>query len=989
MYLKTIKASGFKSFANKIQIDLENKITGIVGPNGSGKSNIVDAVRWVLGEQSVKSLRGDGSMTDVIFSGSKSREPLNVASVTLVFDNTDHVFPLDFNEVSIKRRVYRDGTNEYFINGEKCRLKDINDLLLDSGIAKESFNIISQGRVEEILSAKASDRRIIFEEAANVLKYKRRKEDALRKLDKTNENMNRINDIIAELESQVEPLKEQASKAEEYNNAKEELGSIEISLVTHDITEYNKEYELKSAKIETLNNELINLKTKTSFSDATSERQKLELSKLNNEINDYQEKLLEMTKKVEQANSHKQIVLERKKYELNNDTIHKNIVSLKEEQLKIQNQVSAIEFNIDENNTKLEKIDLNIKNNETFLDKLKTEKRNIDDIINKNYYNLNIVKNRINSLETSIENNGSLPLAVRNILNNPRLKGIHDIVGNIIDVEPTYLTAITTSLGAAFNNIIVDNASSAEEAIKYLKENKFGRVTFLPINVMKPKYVDEKILNILKHQEGFINIASNLVRTESLYQTIISNQLGNTLIVDNIKNANIISKQINFQYKIVSLSGEIVHVGGAITGGETSKIRSVKTDKQELLEQTKEKEKLELTIKNCEEKINEIDNKFHEIDDKNYLLNKEKLELKEKINILKQNIEDLYKRLNEISSEITSSNNILKNDLSKEETEAINEFYRLEKEKEELSQNYKKLLNKREDLTEEISLNENLNKKDNEQLRNTMNELKDLEILVNRLEVKIDSSLKLLSENYGMTYEFALEKSIIDLDIEFARTKVNKLRKVIKDLGEVNLGAIAEYKRVSERYEFLLKQRDDLLNATNTLLEIVKEMDVQMEKDFKETFKVVKENFKETFKQLFKGGTADLIYTDPKNVLETGVEIVASPPGKKLTSLSLLSGGEKTLTAISLLFAILKTKKTSFCILDEVEAALDEANVASFGEYVTSLKDKTQFIIITHKKKTMEYADTLYGITMQESGVSKLVSVKLNDIEEKTLESKN
>ncbi len=989
MYLKTIKASGFKSFANKIQIDLENKITGIVGPNGSGKSNIVDAVRWVLGEQSVKSLRGDGSMTDVIFSGSKSREPLNVASVTLVFDNTDHVFPLDFNEVSIKRRVYRDGTNEYFINGEKCRLKDINDLLLDSGIAKESFNIISQGRVEEILSAKASDRRIIFEEAANVLKYKRRKEDALRKLDKTNENMNRINDIIAELESQVEPLKEQASKAEEYNNAKEELGSIEISLVTHDITEYNKEYELKSAKIETLNNELINLKTKTSSSDATSERQKLELSKLNNEINDYQEKLLEMTKKVEQANSHKQIVLERKKYELNNDTIHKNIVSLKEEQLKIQNQVSAIEFNIDENNTKLEKIDLNIKNNETFLDKLKTEKRNIDDIINKNYYNLNIVKNRINSLETSIENNGSLPLAVRNILNNPRLKGIHDIVGNIIDVEPTYLTAITTSLGAAFNNIIVDNASSAEEAIKYLKENKFGRVTFLPINVMKPKYVDEKILNILKHQEGFINIASNLVHTESLYQTIISNQLGNTLIVDNIKNANIISKQINFQYKIVSLSGEVVHVGGAITGGETSKIRSVKTDKQELLEQTKEKEKLELTIKNCEEKINEIDNKFHEIDDKNYLLNKEKLELKEKINISKQNIEDLYKRLNEISSEITSSNNILKNDLSKEETEAINEFYRLEKEKEELSQNYKKLLNKREDLTEEISLNENLNKKDNEQLRNTMNELKDLEILVNRLEVKIDSSLKLLSENYGMTYEFALEKSIIDLDIEFARTKVNKLRKVIKDLGEVNLGAIAEYKRVSERYEFLLKQRDDLLNATNKLLEIVKEMDVQMEKDFKETFKVVKENFKETFKQLFKGGTADLIYTDPKNVLETGVEIVASPPGKKLTSLSLLSGGEKTLTAISLLFAILKTKKTSFCILDEVEAALDEANVASFGEYVTSLKDKTQFIIITHKKKTMEYADTLYGITMQESGVSKLVSVKLNDIEEKTLESKN
>ena len=980
MYLKTIKASGFKSFANKIQIDLEDKITGIVGPNGSGKSNIVDAIRWVLGEQSVKSLRGDGSMTDVIFSGSKSREPLNVASVTLVFDNSDHQLPLDYNEVSIKRRVYRDGTNEYYLNNEKCRLKDITDLLLDSGIAKESFNIISQGKVEEILSAKASDRRIIFEEAANVLKYKRRKEDAIKKLDRTHDNMNRINDIIAELEGQVEPLKEQAEKAKTYIETEEELGSIEVSLITHDITEYNHEYETKKEEINVLNEEIISLSTSSNANEASISKDKNELAKLDSEITLMQNKIIEMTAKVEQANSHKQIVLERKKYELQDDEIHKNIVSLKEEELKLQNQISTFEFSVDSNSNEADKLRSQLTENETKLNELKENKKVVEAELNKAFYKLNVVKNHINDLEISIENNGSLPLAVRNILNNPRLKGIHDIVGNIIDVEPTYLTAITTALGAGFNNVIVDNQEAAEAAIKYLKENKYGRVTFLPLNVMKPKNIDERFLEVLKKQEGFIGIAASLVSSPNEYHNIIYNQLGNVLVVDTINTANKISKAIRFQYKIVSLSGEIVHVGGSITGGELAKVRNTATDKQTLLEERKEKEKLELSIKKSEEEINDIDSKYRAYEDKVFLLNKELTSVLEKIAIAKQNIKDMYNQMTKISSEISSSNNMLKNDISKEEDEAINNYYKLAKEKDELEQTYKKMQQSREDFAEKIEIAETLIKKDNEQYRVKFNTLKELEILTNRLEVKIDNALKTLSESYSMTYEKALEKSVLDLDIDSARTKVNRLKKIMKELGVVNLGAIEEYKRVSERYEFLIKQRDDLVNAENILLEIVKEMDEQMEKDFKETFKVVKENFKEVFKKLFKGGTADLIYTDPKNILETGIEIVASPPGKKLTSLSLLSGGEKTLTAISLLFAILKTKQTSFCILDEVEAALDEANVDSFGEYVTSLKDRTQFIIITHKKKTMEYADTLYGITMQESGVSKLVSVKLNDI---------
>ncbi|MBQ4633816.1 MAG: AAA family ATPase [Bacilli bacterium] len=980
MYLKTIKASGFKSFANRIQIDLEDKITGIVGPNGSGKSNIVDAIRWVLGEQSVKSLRGDGSMTDVIFSGSKSREPLNVASVTLIFDNTDHQLPLDYNEVSIKRRVYRDGTNEYFLNNEKCRLKDINDLLLDSGIAKESFNIISQGKVDEILSAKASDRRIIFEEAANVLKYKRRKEDAIRKLDRTHDNMNRINDIIAELEAQVEPLKEQAEKAKTYVETEEELGSIEVSLLTHDITEYNREYNAKKDEIKVLDDEIITLSTTSNSNEVNITSYKADLAKLDSEMTLIQNKIIDMTAKVEQANSRKQIILERKKYELKDDEIHHNILVLKEEELKLQNQISTFEFTVDSNTNESEKVKEKLTLKEKKLDEIKTKKQQLESNLNKNFYKLNVVKNHITDLEISIDNNGSLPLAVRNILNNPRLKGIHDIVGNVLDIEPEYLTAINTALGASFNNIIVDNQIVAEEAIKYLKENKYGRVTFLPLNVIKPKSIDERFLEILKQQNGFIGIASTLIKYPLEYKNIVDNLLGNVLVVDTIKTANAISKAIRFQYKIVTLTGEIVHVGGSITGGELAKIRNIATDKQNLISERTEKEKLEEIIKKAEEEINQLDSKYREYEDEIFLLNKDLTNIFEKVAISKQSIKEMYDRINQIALEISSSNSMLKNDISKEENEAINTYYQLAKEKEELEQKYKNILQKREEISEKIETSEILNKKDNEKYRDKMNQLRELEIIVNRLEVKIDNALKILNENYSMTYERALEKSIIDFDVDLARTKVNRLKKTLKELGVVNLGAIEEYKRVSERYEFLINQRNDLVNAENILLEIVKEMDEQMEKDFKETFKIVKENFKEVFKKLFKGGTADLIYTDPKNILETGIEIVASPPGKKLTSLSLLSGGEKTLTAISLLFAILKTKQTSFCILDEVEAALDEANVDSFGEYVTSLKDKTQFIIITHKKKTMEYADTLYGITMQESGVSKLVSVKLNEI---------
>lgn len=980
MYLKTIKASGFKSFASRIEIDLEDKITGIVGPNGSGKSNIVDAVRWVLGEQSVKSLRGSDSMTDVIFSGSKTREALNVASVTLVFDNTDHTFPLEYNEVSIKRRVYRDGTNEYFLNGSKCRLKDITDLLLDSGVAKESFNIISQGKIEEILSAKADNRRVIFEEAANVLKYKRRKEEALKKLEHTHDNINRVNDIISELEGQIEPLKKEKEKAETYLDASEELSRVEVSLLAHDIKTYNAEYEKVKLDITEAHNEVIALTTSTSQNEALAEKERKALGDLDKEISSLTGKILDLTAKVEQANSKKQLILERKKYEYNSDLVHQNLVSLKESELGLKNQVASLEFELDNDAEALEKSNKRAQAFEAKIAKIREERQNAEGDLNKAFYNLNVVNNRIAELNTSIENDGAIPLSVRQVLHNPRLQGIKDTIGNILTIPSEYVTAITTALGNAINNIVVENDESAEAAIKFLKDNKYGRVTFFPLNVMKPKFVDANRLKIINDSEGFIDVASNLVQADSIYQNIILNQLGNVLVVDNIKNANILGKKLNYQYKIVSLEGEIVHVGGSLTGGTLQKVRNTQTDKQELVLKQAEAEKLDLKIKNLEAEINKSDALYREVDDKLYLETKEKNEITEKIKMTKGKLAELYHKLNAITSEMASANGILNNDMFALEEAALKEYYKLLNEKNLAEQQLKIFKEKKDSLADAISEKEALVKSTNDNYRTKMEELKNLEVSASRLEVKIDNALKTLSETYNITYELALEKSEPITDAEAMHMRVNKLKKTIKDLGSVNTGAIAEFKRVSERYEFLIGQRNELVAAENVLLDIVKEMDKQMTLDFEETFKLVKENFKEIFKKLFKGGHADLVFTDPKNILETGVEIVASPPGKKLTSISLLSGGEKTLTAISLLFAILKTKGTSFCILDEVEAALDEANVDAFGEYITSLKEKTQFIIITHKKKTMEYADTLYGITMQESGVSKLVSVRLNDI---------
>lgn len=977
MYLKEIKISGFKSFADKTNITLDDKITCIVGPNGSGKSNIIDAVKWVLGEQSIKSLRGTNNMSDVIFAGSKSRSPLNLASVSLVFDNSDSYLKVPYTEISVTRKVFRSGENEYYLNNEKCRLKDIYDLFLDSGMGKYAFNIISQGEVSKIISDSPLERRTIFEEAAGVLKYKRRKEEALKKLDKTNENLTRVKDIIKELEEQIEPLKIQSEKANKYLKIKENLEQIEIALIANDLEKLNVLYHEQTKQIEDLTNEIIEKTTSITNDDIELENKKQELEKINENLTSLQQNLLLLTKEEEKLNGEKNIIKERSKYDAEDVKVHENITNLKEQKLSLNNKLLSI------------KTDLTILDNKI--------KDNIKESSNKNneYVSLNNtkeeIKNKISSLENSISQteykikylndyieNSSFPMSVKRLLNNPKLKGIHNTISKLIDVEEKYALSLEVALGGAKDYVVVDNPNIAKACINYLKENNLGRVTFFPLDVIKPRFIDNETLNELKTKEGFINVLANLVSYDEMYKNIVFNQLGNVLVINNIDNANIISKVINNKYKIVTLDGEIINVGGSITGG-TIKKKSIISEKYELENLLTKKELGEKEILSLKEKQEIILKNIKEKETTLYEIGKEKVLLTEEYNAKHENYNNLKDTLDRVTLELNNLEDLEDNSIKSEEEKILEKYYEVLKEKELVN---KKLLlltadkEKVSSLIEEYQAKYRLN---NSNIRNLEEKKKTLEIDSSKMSVKMDNLLTILSETYQMTFEKAKANYVLEEDIDVARKNVNIYKKELKEIGIVNLGAIEEYERVSKRYDFLTKQNNDLEEAITTLLKIINELDNVMEKEFIKTFKEIEIEFNNVFKELFGGGYAKLKLTDESNILETGVNIEVSPPGKKITSISLLSGGEKTLTAISLLFAVLNIKKIPFCLFDEVEAALDEANVDRVGAYFSKYIGKTQLIIITHKKKTMEYANTLYGITMQESGVSKLVSVKLVD----------
>ena len=980
MKLLSIEAHGFKSFADKIEISVNDGITCVVGPNGSGKSNIVDAVRWVLGESSLKEIRGGDVSTDVIFAGSESRKQESRAWVSLTFDNSDHYLATDLESVEIKREVYRTGESEYYINNAKCRKKDITDLFIDSGANPDSYSIIGQGKIQEILKGRPQDRRAIIEEAAGVLKYKKRKEDSLRKLDNTRDNIEKVDLVIKELMVSLEPLRVESIQAKKYVEYKDELKGIEIALLAKDIRTINDEYLASKDKLKALNEEILKMDNSQSIDSTKIEKLKAKQVKVEESINETQNKLFKLQEELSNLESQKQVLSERKKYEVDDQKLENNILALKESEMEIKKNINALKANIDLLKTDLDKnVELLSKQEEEYKT-LALKRETVSDDLNKKNRDKLILKNKIEVLESDIEHDVGVPYAAKSVINNPKLKGIHNVLCKLFETKNEYATALNIALGANTNVIVVDDSTAATNAIDFLKSNNLGRLTFFPISIIKPRYVDPDTLDMAKETAGFIGVASELVQTESLYQNIIDNQLGNILVVNNMDTMKKLGSKIKYRYRIVTLDGEILHTGGALTGGNANtKQSSVINNKLMLEKLNKDYAALDNETHLLEKHLSDLVNEI-KIVEPNLIAKRSEISAAQAVvEMREQELSDTNNKLESIQSEIKGTDNVLKNEIDKELDKVLSDIVKTSKEKDETNNKLVSLRVERNEISSEIEEIELITKKQTSEYNKKLNEAKELEISIGKMDVRLDSFLNKLSEDYEMTYERAIQEYTLELDESVARSKVNTLRRNINELGEVNIGSIKEFERVNERYTFLATQREDLEKASQDLLDIIEDLDETMKQRFGETFVNVNKEFSRVFKELFKGGKAELVLTDPEDMLNTGVDLIACPPGKSLKNLTSLSGGEMTLTAIALLFSILNIRIVPFCILDEVEAALDDANVASFGEYIKKYRDKSQFIVITHKKKTMEYADTLYGITMQESGVSKLVSVRLED----------
>lgn len=974
MYLKSIRAQGFKSFADKLDLEINPGITGIVGPNGSGKSNIVDAVKWVLGEQSVKNLRGSNSMSDVIFSGSESREPQKRAMVALTFDNTDKSLHSDFAEVEIKRIVYSNGENEYYVNNSRVRLKDITDLFIDSGAGSSAFNIISQGNVTDIVNSKPTDRRVIFESAAGVLKYKKRKEESLKKLEKTEENLTRIKLITAELSKTVLPLKEQSIVAKKYKEIKSNLESIDIALIVKDITSYNRKLGILNTEIETLKSKLLSLKSTNS--DSKLEKLKLKNLELEDKITQKREELLKVSEELGSLNSEKQITLERQKYEVDNQAIDNNLLKLKEQQLQVQKnidiakkEVADIEASIADERQKGEDVK----------DKLlvmKVKRSTANNNLLENNKALFLLQNKIEILENNILNAENTPVAVRNILNNPRLHGIHNTIGKLIEVPDKYVVATDVALGYASNYLVVDDDNAALNAINFLKDHKLGRATFYPLSIIKSRKVNPEIIANIKNIHGYIGVLSDLLIFDEKYRSIIENQLGQVLVVSNANTLNIIGKLIDYKYRIVSLDGEIQHAGGSITGG-TSKKNSMLNEKNELNKLKSEYDKLQVATTSLNKEVVDLDKEVAELEEREVVLQKYVILLNDELFNKKTSLSRLTEEQKSLTSELEGIENLKTNKLDDQLVKLLENINKVSKNKEILEKDIKNIKREKDELSDEIAILEKDVRDTNSSYNIVNNELKNKEVDAGKIEVKLDNLLDALNDEYNLTYDYASVNYTLDIDDTIAREKVISLKKELNALGDVNLGSIDEYDRLSKRYNFLESQKDDLEISSAELKDLINQMDEIMNEKFEKAFSDISKSFANIFKLMFKGGHGELKLSNPDDLLNTGIDIIAIPPGKKINSPVSLSGGEKALTAICLLFAMLQVKPSPFVILDEAEAALDEVNVDMFGKYLSHEKAKSQFILITHKKRMMEYADCLYGITMQESGVSKVVSAKL------------
>ena len=973
MHLKRIELHGFKSFADKSVIEFQPGITGIVGPNGCGKSNIADAVRWVLGEQSVKSLRGS-NMADVIFNGSEDRKPQNVAEVSLVFNNEDRFMNIDYNEVEITRRLYRQNNEaEYLMNKEPCRLKDIIDLIMDTGLGKDSLSIISQGNISTFADSKPEERRGMFEEAAGVAKYKKRKIESIRKLERTKDNLDRVEDICLELEKQIGPLKRQKEKAETYLDLKEQLKSVEVSVLVKEIESLIHTVKELNDSLDFLDKEKVMIEGQVLLNEQQNETLKKKMYDLDQEVNGLQGQLLQAMNNVN--------ALETQKVEIDANRKHILESTNKEDlQSRIEQMKAILEDAIQEYNDRVKRY------NETKEEKMSLEasqERNRQAMSSLRHeietLNLQLHNNRHQKeqLVDAIENKSGYSYGVRSILKAKQsMPGIVGVLGDIIETDEKYELALSIALGNAMQFIVTKTDEDAKQAISFLKNNQSGRATFLPMNTMQERKVRDEHMLVCENAQGFLGVMSDFVRSAFHIDRVISSQLGNVLLVDHLQNALALSKALYSRYRIVTLEGEVINVGGSLTGG-SYKNQNINFTSQRELEKLNETLSLqENQIRQKRTQFNELENQAREIS--HHLLQKQmsfaKLELvvtnkKSDLQVAKREYEALTHKSVELS-EIESG---------AQDNQLIQELNDAKKLRDQLTEQIQAKRELRMSFVNENDEIEDSLRASRAKLREIQSELTQKQVAKAKQETELSNYLMRLNDEYKMTYEYAKEEFNQDIQMNQAKEAVRILRHRIESLGNVNLQAIEDYQEVSSRYENLNTQRLDLLNAQDSILQAIDEMDEIMISRFSETFEKINTEFNLVFRNLFGGGRAELKYSDPDNILETGIDIDVQPPGKAVQNISLFSGGEKALIAISCLFAILRVRPVPMCILDEVEAALDVANVERFAKYLREFSNQTQFIVVTHREGTMEECDLLYGATMQQKGVTKLVSVKLKD----------
>lgn len=1179
MYLKRIEMQGFKSFADKTVLEFKPGITTVIGPNGSGKSNISDAIRWVLGEQSMKSLRGAKS-EDIIFAGTQARKSLGFAEVSIVIDNNDNKLPIEYSEVTVTRKIYRSGETGYFINKVPCRLKDILELFMDTGIGKDGYSIIGQGKIDEILSNKSEDRRHIFEEAAGIVKYRTRKQESEKKLEQTKLNLLRINDILAEIEANIEPLKLQSDKAKQFLDLREELKSIEVGLFIYNINTYKEKLEqlVKDEDIITSQKEAEDSKMEALqaskeelrqvVDDITAQIENMQnigfessnkIEKINSEIGISNERIqnnsankqrleaeiLEVKSRIEELKEEQKQKLEKKtNLTSNKEKFEKELAEKEAEHAELSKKLSAKELeiegkkqivqdNIDKKYELAAEINTQDVNYENLEKRKKQLKNEIDSVISeldstrygkneisKGFYDIESKRNiAVENLEKSVQakeqnmqklkqyeeeiskltytqrmkqarhqflietekekegyNKTVKSLLVACDKDSTLNKGIHGVLANLISVEKEYETAIEMCLGQSLQNIVTSTEQDAKKMIEYLRTNSLGRASFLPIASVQGKKLDK-----LTKMDGVIGIASDLVKCKKEYEQIILSLLGRTVVVEDMDTAIALAKKDKYSFRIVTLKGDIISSSGSISGG------SVQTKTVNILGRSREIEDLEKELKKLEKQIadktaekEEYASSIGDSIEQTAKLEKELQEIeivyateKQKMVAVEENITRLENRLAKLKEEVTQTekqkeeNRLLKEQKEAEIQELTQQIEELNKVIEEFALNNKDnqkyiddlnfdITNLKisvtsfdesessiEEMVERISQDiknneqsiENKNQNilaiteentkleqtiteynnqieqikqevtnsgtkveelkqeriaKNEKLVNTENEiqsqfstLESLKEQIIKLDVKktkLEQDLQQVVESLWNEYELtpnSTEEYQKPNNVATAQKQVNSLRNKIKDLGSINIDSIEEYKKTKERYDFMSEQRLDLENTASKLRKIIGDMTTTMQNQFKEKFELINKNFNEVFTELFNGGKAELILENEENILECGIDIRVQPPGKKLQNMMLLSGGEKAFTAIALLFAILKINPAPFCILDEIEAALDDVNVYRFAEYLKKFCKQTQFLVITHRKGTMEAGDSVYGVTMEENGISKLLSIKL------------